>query len=230
LRFGEEFCFSFKFFWVCDHPSFGTIIMGKISCKRLLVLFLLLGLVAVAFAYGEDKVEEVSAAAKEKAAEAQGAAESVTGWGREKLDTVPKQSAESIERAKETASQAGDTASGVTDSGKEKLGDVSSKLQEGSEHAKSTGDDVVGKTHETAQATSDKASEAAGVASGKTKESAQVAGEKSQGAYESTKQILEEHYEAAKGAVNEHLKAASKLASDVGEHVKHLTGVGHEEL
>jgi hypothetical protein len=119
---------------------------------------------------------------------------------------------------------------GVTDTGKEKLGDVSSKLQEGSEHAKSTGDDVVAKTHETAQATSDKASEAAGVASGKTKESAHVAGEKSQGAYESTKQMLEEQYEAAKGAVNEHLKAASKLASDVGEHVKHLTGAGHEEL
>ncbi|CAK9216030.1 unnamed protein product [Sphagnum troendelagicum] len=201
--------------------------MEKVSCKRLLVLFLLLGLVAAAFAYGEDKVEEVSTAAKEKAAEAQGAAESVTGWGKEKLDTVPKQSAESIERAKETAS---DTASGVTDSGKEKLGDVSSKLQEGSEHAKSTGDEVVGKTHETVQATSDKASEAAGVASGKTKESAHVAGEKSQGAYESTKQILEEQYEAAKGVVNEHLKAASKLASDVGEHVKHLTGAGHEEL
>jgi hypothetical protein len=64
--------------------------MGKISCKRLLVLFLLLGLVAAAFAYGEDKVEEVSTAAKEKAAEAQGAADSLTGWGKEKLDTVPK--------------------------------------------------------------------------------------------------------------------------------------------
>jgi hypothetical protein len=87
----KNFAFYLNFFWVCDHPSFGTIIiMGKISCKRLLVLFLLLGLVAVAFAYGEDKVEEVSTAAKEKAAEAQGAAESVTGWGKEKLETVPK--------------------------------------------------------------------------------------------------------------------------------------------
>jgi hypothetical protein len=64
--------------------------MGNISCKRLLVLFLLLGLVAAPFAYGEDKVEEVSTAAKEKAAEAQGAADSWTGWGKEKLDTVPK--------------------------------------------------------------------------------------------------------------------------------------------
>jgi hypothetical protein len=30
--------------------------------------------------------------------------------------------------------------------------------------------------------------------------------------------------------VNEQLKAASKLASDVGEHVKHMAGSGNEEL
>jgi hypothetical protein len=64
--------------------------MGKISCKRLLVLFLLLGLVAASFAYGEDKVEEVGNAAKEKAAEAQGAADSWTDWGKEKINTAPK--------------------------------------------------------------------------------------------------------------------------------------------
>ncbi len=82
----------------------------------------------------------------------------------------------------------------------------------------------------TAKAVIDKAYEVAGVASEKTMQSTDAARGKSQGGFESTKQKLEEHYEAAKEVVNGQLKATSKLASDVGAHVKHMAGSGNEEL
>jgi len=185
-----------------------------IDGKRALVLLLLLlpGLVAVAVADG-DKAEEVSSAAKSKAAEeAQGTAASWTDWAKEKLhlvtDTTSKESNENIKGAKGAANQAGNTASGITDIGKAKIADVSAKLQEGYEYAKSTGNEAVAKAYVTAKAAIDKAYEAAGVASEKTMQST----------------------DAAKEVVNGQLKAASKLASDVGEHVKRMAGSGNEEL
>jgi len=64
--------------------------MAMIDVKRALVLLLLLlpGLVVVAVADG-DKAEEVSSAAKSKAAEqAQGTATSWTDWAKQKLHVV----------------------------------------------------------------------------------------------------------------------------------------------
>jgi hypothetical protein len=63
--------------------------MAMIDVKRALVLLLLLpGLVAVAVADG-DKAEEVSSAAKSKAAEqAQGTAASWIDWAKQKLHVV----------------------------------------------------------------------------------------------------------------------------------------------
>jgi hypothetical protein len=210
--------------------------MAMIDGKRALVLLLLLlpGLVAVAVADG-DKAEEVSSAAKSKAAEeAQGTAASWTDWAKEKLHvvthTTSKESNENIEGARGAANQAGNTASGITDIGKSKVAEVSAKLQEGYEYAKSTGNEAAAKAYVTAKAVIDKAYEAAGVTSKKTMQATDAARENSQGAFESTKQKLEEQHEAAKEVANEQLKAASKLASDVGEHVKHIAGSGNEEL
>jgi uncharacterized protein YpuA (DUF1002 family) len=64
------------------------------------------------------------------------------------------------------------------------------------------------------------------IPSGNTKESEAA----TSGVFESTKQKLGEQYEAAKEAANEQIKVASKLAGDVGQHVKHMAGAGHEEL
>ncbi|KAH9574401.1 hypothetical protein CY35_01G055100 [Sphagnum magellanicum] len=209
--------------------------MAMIDVKRALVLLLLLpGLVAVAVADG-DKAEEVSSAAKSKAAEqAQGTAASWIDWAKQKLhvvtDTTSKKSNENIKGAKGAANQAGNTASGITDIGRAKVAEVSAKLQEGYEYAKSTGNEAAAKAYVTAKAAIDKAYEAAGVASEKTAQSTDAARGKSQVAFESMKQKLEEQYEAAKEVVNEQLKAASKLASDVGEHAKHMAGSGDEEL
>ncbi|CAK9225889.1 unnamed protein product [Sphagnum jensenii] len=214
------------------------------SKSRLLVLVvLLLGLVVTtaAPAYG-SKVEEVSSAdAENKAGETQWNVESWTDWAKEKLrvvtDTASKESDANTKDAKGAASKAGDTASVYWEALRSRYNaardGVNKFTQGGYEYVKKSGNEAYG----TAKATVDKAYETAagGTTSGKTKESEAAtsgAGKISQpsGVFESTKQKLGEQYEAAKEAANEQITVASKLAGDVGQHVKHLAGAGHEEL
>ncbi len=87
---------------------------------------------------------------------------------------------------------------------------VNKFTQGGYEYVKKSGNEAATKAYGTAKATMDKAYEtaAAGTTSGKTKESEA----------------------ATSGAANEQIKVASKVAGDVGQHVKHMAGAGHEEL
>ncbi|CAM6048256.1 unnamed protein product [Sphagnum compactum] len=218
------------------------------SKSRLLVLVvLLLGLVVTtaAPAYG-SKVEEVSNAdAKSKAGETQWNVESWTDWAKEKLrvvtDTASKESVSNTKDAKGAASKASDTASvyweGLRSRYNAVRDGVNKFTQGGYEYVKKSGNEAATKAYGTAKATVDKAYETAagGTTSGKTEESEAAtsgAGKISQpsGVFESTKQKLGEQYEAAKEAANEQIKGASKLAGDVGQHVKHAAGAGHEEL
>lgn len=205
------------------------------SKSRLLVLVvLLLGLAVTTAtpAYG-SKVEEVSSADVEsKAGETQWNVESWTDWAKEKLrvvtDTASKESDANTKDAKGAASKAGDTASVYWEALRSRYNaardGVNKFTQGGYEYVKKSGNEAYG----TAKATVDKAYETAagGTTSGKTKESEAA----TSGVFESTKQKLGEHYEAAKEAANEQITVASKLAGDVGQHVKHLAGAGHEEL
>jgi len=119
---------------------------------------------------------------------------------------------------------------GMAESGKVASEGIVGKATEGADYLKSTGSDAASKVYEGAQSVKDKAYRGAESATGKTQETATEVEGKSQTTYEATKEKLNEQYKAASAAINDQIKAASRLASDVGEKVKSVTGAKHEEL